>query len=76
VSEQALEALERLRVWSQDDLHLLRSARMHEPVYANPAALRSDIRALLDHANQVKGELAQAHHNIDHLLAEVKRHGR
>lgn len=45
VSEEA--AIARLREWSRDELHLTQSARMHEPVYANPAALRADVRTLL-----------------------------
>lgn len=41
-------AVDRLREWSQDDLHLIQSVRQYEPTYANPADLRKDVRSLLD----------------------------
>lgn len=47
-----IESLARLTRWSDDELHQLRSVRMFEPVYRNPAELRADVRALIaEHEN-------------------------
>lgn len=41
-------AFARLRRWSRDEEHVVQSARHWEPTYANPAALRADVRLVLD----------------------------
>lgn len=41
------EGRERLRAWSMDEVHVVRSVRTHEPIYANPGELRADVRGLL-----------------------------
>ena len=51
------EAETRLREWSQDDIHLLQSVRMHEPTYRNPSRLRADVRALLADRDRLAGEV-------------------
>ena len=39
---------ERLREWVEDPSHIGRSVRSYQPTYANPAALRRDVTAVLD----------------------------
>lgn len=42
-----MTALDRLREWTDDDLHLGQSVRFHEPTYKNPAEIRRDVRELI-----------------------------
>lgn len=49
---------QRLREWSIDELHLVRSVRHHEPVYRNPGELRGDVRWLLAELTMVRKALA------------------
>jgi hypothetical protein len=61
VTPSLLPFVRRLRVWSDDDLHVLRSARSHEPVYANPAELRKDVRDLLERLAYEESRVSQAY---------------
>lgn len=42
-----MSARGRLSEWARDESHMGQSVRMHEPQYANPAAIRADVRAVL-----------------------------
>ena len=55
MSEPVREAERRLREWSQDDIHLIQSVRMHEPTYRKPSLLRADVRAFLADRDRLAG---------------------
>ena len=61
---------QRLREWSIDELHVLRSARMHEPVYQNPAELRADVRWLLSDLTMYRKAWNKSRESYFHRVLE------
>lgn len=47
VPRLSAEPEKRLREWVEDPSHIGRSVRSYQPTYANPAALRRDVTAVL-----------------------------
>ena len=72
--EPVREAERRLREWSQDDIHLIQSVRMHEPTYRKPSLLRADVRAFLADRDRLAGEVDRRTEALRDLIENVGGH--